>query len=203
MGASESREGAPRRRRVVPAHLALVVCGCRGAGKTTLVQHFMSHSLAPATAADVPPAPASGSGASDVSTGGREERVVVMDDGSRCNVSITCVDYEDLAELAHNFNNYKAFVLVYDATSLKSFNALDALHDQIVHDKGPGTELHLVLVGNKRDLESRREVSTDAGRDLATRWGCEHIEVSATTTSENVFRAAVLASTYEEILYLK
>ncbi len=39
--------------------------------------------------------------------------------------------------------------------------------------------VYRVLVGNKCDLETEREVSTEQGKKLAIEWGCPFMEVSA------------------------
>lgn len=51
----------------------------------------------------------------------------------------------------------------------------------------------IVIVGNKRDMYNAREVSTEEGRMLAQRMGCEFFEASAKLNSnvEQAFKAAV------------
>lgn len=52
------------------------------------------------------------------------------------------------------------------------------MRDQIVRVKR-FEKVPLILVGNKVDLESEREVSRSDGRALAQEWGCPFIETSA------------------------
>lgn len=52
------------------------------------------------------------------------------------------------------------------------------MRDQIVRVKR-FEKVPLILVGNKVDLESEREVSGSDGRALAQEWGCPFIETSA------------------------
>lgn len=42
-------------------------------------------------------------------------------------------------------------------------------------------QIPLILVGNKLDLDDRREVSTDEGQGLASSWGVPYVETSAKT----------------------
>lgn len=51
----------------------------------------------------------------------------------------------------------------------------------------------IVIVGNKRDMYNAREVSTDEGRMLAQRLGCEFYETSAKQNAnvENAFKSVV------------
>ncbi|KAJ7880636.1 P-loop containing nucleoside triphosphate hydrolase protein [Mycena leptocephala] len=51
----------------------------------------------------------------------------------------------------------------------------------------------LILVGNKCDLEARREVSQEEGAALTLQLGCEFIETSA-KTGHNVERAVAILS---------
>jgi GTPase KRas protein len=48
--------------------------------------------------------------------------------------------------------------------------------------------VHRVLVGNKCDLETEREVSTEQGKKLAIEWGCPFMEVSAKERVSVYFR---------------
>jgi Ras-related protein Rab-5C len=63
------------------------------------------------------------------------------------------------------FRNADAALIFYDITSQKSFEeVLSWLSD--VRDKGPD-KIVVGLIGNKADLESRREVSREKGEELA------------------------------------
>ncbi|KAJ7319912.1 hypothetical protein JRQ81_019423 [Phrynocephalus forsythii] len=50
----------------------------------------------------------------------------------------------------------------------------DTMLKQQLYEKVP-----VILVGNKVDLESEREVSSSEGRALAEEWGCPFMETSA------------------------
>lgn len=58
---------------------------------------------------------------------------------------------------------------------------------------GPGKRLPIVIVGNKRDMFSQREVSTEEARGLAQRLGCDFFEASAKTNTnvEAAFKSLV------------
>ncbi|TGZ78241.1 hypothetical protein EX30DRAFT_160918 [Ascodesmis nigricans] len=64
----------------------------------------------------------------------------------------------------------QGFLLIYSITSLQSIGDLPALHDQICRIKET-TEVPLVLVGNKSDLENERVVSRGRASFLANKWG--------------------------------
>ncbi|MGH0180948.1 UNVERIFIED_CONTAM: hypothetical protein FKN15_005243 [Acipenser sinensis] len=70
------------------------------------------------------------------------------------------------------------FILVYSLVNQQSFQDIRPMRDQIVRVKRY-EKVPLILVGNKVDLESEREVSGADGRALAQEWGCPFMETSA------------------------
>ncbi|EMP29745.1 Ras-related protein Rap-2a [Chelonia mydas] len=82
--------------------------------------------------------------------------------------------------------NGQGFILVYSLKELdcclKKFTCLDKakLLDQCFRESAVRYEkVPVILVGNKVDLESEREVSSNEGRALAEEWGCPFMETSA------------------------
>lgn len=94
----------------------------------------------------------------------------------------------------------EGFVLVYSITSRASFQSVQKVHNQIQRvkesetshsSKLPGTSVTasndsgacglvpVMLVGNKIDRVTEREVSTQEGSALAKQMGCNFIEASA------------------------
>ena len=79
--------------------------------------------------------------------------------------------------------NGQGFVLVYSITSQATFNDLAELREQILRVKDTDrviiesfvfiidTQVPMVLVGNKCDLEDDRVVGKDQGASLASQWG--------------------------------
>ncbi|KAI8994617.1 ras-like protein 1 [Pilobolus umbonatus] len=74
--------------------------------------------------------------------------------------------------------NGEGFLLVYSITSRMSFEEITTFYQQICRVKDRDY-FPMVLVGNKSDLESDRQVSSLEGRDLAKHFGCQFIETSA------------------------
>uniref|UniRef100_K3WRR9 Uncharacterized protein n=1 Tax=Globisporangium ultimum (strain ATCC 200006 / CBS 805.95 / DAOM BR144) TaxID=431595 RepID=K3WRR9_GLOUD len=72
----------------------------------------------------------------------------------------------------------KGFLLVYSVTSRSTFDDIAAFKDKILRAKDVDS-VPIVLVGNKCDLESQRQVSKSEGEQLARRWGCAFMETSA------------------------
>ncbi|KAI8876945.1 ras protein [Backusella circina FSU 941] len=72
----------------------------------------------------------------------------------------------------------EGFLLVYSITSRSSFEETSLFHSQIgrVKDK---ERFPMVLIGNKCDLSSNRQVTFQEGKNLAQSFGCEFLEASA------------------------
>lgn len=78
----------------------------------------------------------------------------------------------------------KGFLLVYSITSRSTFDEISTFKDKILRAKDV-EDIPMVLVGNKCDLESLREVNFAEGQDLATEWGCAFMETSAKEKIQN------------------
>ncbi|KAL8647433.1 MAG: hypothetical protein Q9210_005561 [Variospora velana] len=68
-------------------------------------------------------------------------------------------------------------VVVYDISSLKSFQNTRKWVDDVRGERG--TDVIIVLVGNKTDLGDKREVTQQMGEDEAKRCGALFVETSA------------------------
>jgi len=94
----------------------------------------------------------------------------------------------------------QGFILVYNITSLVSFDAVKDLRDQVLRSKDI-EDVPIILVGNKCDLEGERVVSTEDGKRLAKQFKCEFLEASAKlnrNVSEIFFMLVRQIRKYEE-----
>lgn len=90
----------------------------------------------------------------------------------------------------------EGFVLVYSISSRSSFTRIQRFHNQIQRVKessssspsypgsplsatSPSAPVPIMLVGNKSDRVTEREVSTQEGHALARELNCEFVEASA------------------------
>eukprot|EP01125_Pyxidicula_operculata_P001276 TRINITY_DN1117_c0_g1_i1.p1 TRINITY_DN1117_c0_g1~~TRINITY_DN1117_c0_g1_i1.p1 ORF type:complete len:140 (+),score=44.90 TRINITY_DN1117_c0_g1_i1:289-708(+) len=75
----------------------------------------------------------------------------------------------------------EGIMLIYSLTSRNSFADLDTLMEQIqrVRDVDSLTEVPLVLLANKCDLEPERQVTKEEGSELAKKIGASFFEGSA------------------------
>lgn len=74
--------------------------------------------------------------------------------------------------------NGQGFVIVYSITSLQTFQDIRTMREQITRVKATD-KIPMLLVGNKCDLTSQREVHSSEGAALAQLWGCPFLESSA------------------------
>lgn len=79
----------------------------------------------------------------------------------------------------HHIRDYPYHVVIYDITSRSSFESVPAILDHIRRVKDVDDLPPTVIVGNKSDLEEKREVTTEEGRALATAQKALFFESSA------------------------
>eukprot|EP01091_Cochliopodium_minus_P021350 TRINITY_DN971_c1_g1_i3.p1 TRINITY_DN971_c1_g1~~TRINITY_DN971_c1_g1_i3.p1 ORF type:complete len:147 (+),score=51.27 TRINITY_DN971_c1_g1_i3:858-1298(+) len=85
----------------------------------------------------------------------------------------------------------EGFIVMYSIDSLSSFEEVNSFIEniEIVMDKR-ADQLNIIVVGNKCDLEDEREVSTEAGENMAKSINAIFKEASAktrTNVEESIF----------------
>eukprot|EP01103_Thecamoeba_quadrilineata_P009593 TRINITY_DN1937_c0_g1_i1.p1 TRINITY_DN1937_c0_g1~~TRINITY_DN1937_c0_g1_i1.p1 ORF type:complete len:192 (+),score=29.89 TRINITY_DN1937_c0_g1_i1:87-662(+) len=110
-------------------------------------------------------------------------RKLVEVDGAACMLDIMdTAGQEEYSALRDQYmKTGQGFLLVYTITSVSSFEAAGKLRVQILRIKEEHQDIPIMLVGNKVDLEEDRQVPTDQGKSLSTRYGCGFTEASAKT----------------------
>lgn len=73
-------------------------------------------------------------------------------------------------------------LVVYDITDRASFENLNSWLIEI--EKNANKNVYKLLIGNKSDLDDKRQVSYQEGKDFATSNGMQFIETSAKTASK-------------------
>ncbi|KAJ0120053.1 ras-2 protein [Diaporthe amygdali] len=125
-------------------------------------------------------------------------RKQVVIDGQACMLEVldTAGQEEYTALRDQWIRDGEGFVLVYSISSRSSFSRIKRFHHQIYRVKEstggsssyPGSPMAaaggpinvpIMLVGNKSDRVTEREVSTQEGHALARELGCEFVEASA------------------------
>ena len=75
------------------------------------------------------------------------------------------------------YNNSNAFIIVYDITNLESFESVMNWIDQIKENAPENVKS--ILLGNKSDLEEKRKISEEEGKNLAKKINSNFYETSA------------------------
>ena len=85
------------------------------------------------------------------------------------------------------YKSAHAIIILYDITEQSSFDHINNWMIEI--DKFAKQGVLRIIVGNKKDLESKRQVSTKDAESLADKYGIKFMEVSAKdkTTIEALF----------------
>ncbi|XP_063991607.1 GTP-binding protein Di-Ras2 [Diachasmimorpha longicaudata] len=146
----------------------VVVFGAGGVGKSSLVLRFVKGTF-------------------------RESYIPTIEDTYRqvisCNKNICTLQITDTTG-SHQFpamqrlsiSKGHAFILVYSVCSRQSLEELKPIWTVIRELKGQDiSQIPIMLVGNKCDEETLREVLTSEGKTEADRWGCGFLETSAKT----------------------
>ena len=80
----------------------------------------------------------------------------------------------------------QGFLLVYSITNEQTLYDVEVMRDLILRTKDTdGEDTPIVLVGNKCDLETNRQITIDQGEELADQWKCKFFETSAKMAINN------------------
>ncbi|KAJ3591609.1 hypothetical protein NHX12_006742 [Muraenolepis orangiensis] len=145
----------------------VIMVGSGGVGKSALTLQFMYDEFVE----DYEPTKAD-SYRKKVVLDGEEVQIDILDTAGQ----------EDYAAIRDNyFRSGEGFLLVFSITEHESFTATVEFREQILRVKAEEDKIPLLLVGNKSDLEERRQVSVDEARGKAEEWGVQYVETSAKT----------------------
>lgn len=76
------------------------------------------------------------------------------------------------------YRKISALVITYDITNISSFNIIENLINEYYDNTG-FTDIPILIIGNKTDLEAQRIITTEMGNSLADKYNCLFIECSA------------------------
>ncbi|XP_054724659.1 ras-related protein Ral-A-like isoform X2 [Uloborus diversus] len=109
-------------------------------------------------------------------------RKAVMLDGEEVQIDILdTAGQEDYAAIRDNyFRSGEGFLCVFSITEHDSFSATSEFREQILRVKGDDN-IPFLLVGNKADLEDKRQVSLEEADLKARQWNVPYVETSAKT----------------------
>ncbi|KAG7327306.1 hypothetical protein KOW79_008912 [Hemibagrus wyckioides] len=145
----------------------VIMVGSGGVGKSALTLQFMYDEFVE----DYEPTKAD-SYRKKVVLDGEEVQIDILDTAGQ----------EDYAAIRDNyFRSGEGFLLVFSITEQESFSATSEFREQILRVKAEEDKIPLLLVGNKSDLEDKRQVSVTVAREKADEWGVQYVETSAKT----------------------
>lgn len=152
-----------------PLHKVIMV-GNGGVGKSALTLQFMYDEFVE----DYEPTKAD-SYRKKVIFDGQEAQIDILDTAGQ----------EDYAAIRDNyFRSGEGFLCVFSITEKESFEATIEFREQILRVKGVDhntDSIPFILVGNKVDLEDKRQVSLAEAEKRAANWKVTYVETSAKT----------------------
>ncbi|TRY89160.1 hypothetical protein DNTS_018076 [Danionella cerebrum] len=155
----------PKGQNALALHKVIMV-GSGGVGKSALTLQFMYDEFVE----DYEPTKAD-SYRKKVVLDGEEVQIDILDTAGQ----------EDYAAIRDNyFRSGEGFLCVFSITELESFAATADFREQILRVK-EDENVPFLLVGNKSDLEDRRQVNGDEAKARADQWGVCYVETSAKT----------------------
>eukprot|EP00943_MAST-04B_sp_MAST-4B-sp1_P004093 g4093.t1 len=164
----------------------IVVLGFRGVGKSSIVGRFVNHVFNKEYNPTIE------------ST--YRKRIQYGHESLTLTIHDTTGQDELTVFSARHYIGVHGYILVYDVTSRHSFEMARYINDKILTTMmGSAEFIPRLLVGNKCDVNSRRQVSYEEGEQVAQEMGCDFLEVSA-KTNKNVEESfhTLLSSIYEK-----
>ncbi|ERE77370.1 ras-related protein Ral-A-like protein [Cricetulus griseus] len=144
----------------------VIMVGSGGVGKSALTLQFMYDEFVE----DYEPTKAD-SYRKKVVLDGEEVQIDILDTAGQ----------EDYAAIRDNyFRSGEGFLCVFSITEMESFTATADFREQILRVK-EDENVPFLLVGNKSDLEDKRQVSVEEAKNRADQWNVNYVETSAKT----------------------
>uniref|UniRef100_T1J8H4 small monomeric GTPase n=1 Tax=Strigamia maritima TaxID=126957 RepID=T1J8H4_STRMM len=148
----------------------VIMAGSGGVGKSALTLQFMYDEFVE----DYEPTKAD-SYRKKVVLDGEEVQIDILDTAGQ----------EDYAAIRDNyFRSGEGFLCVFSIDEPESFSATVEFREHILRVKGDDN-IPFLLVGNKADLQDKRQVSVEEAQARARQWNVSYVETSA-KTRENV-----------------
>jgi small GTP-binding protein len=84
------------------------------------------------------------------------------------------------------YRSAKGCLIVYDITRRETFENVKAWAEQFAQSNSQQSKQSVLILGNKKDLEDKRQVQLEEGEQLAKEIGCHFHEVSAKEGGEEI-----------------
>ena len=97
----------------------------------------------------------------------------------RIEISDTAGEEELHSRVQQCYALSEGLIFVYALNDKDSLYRVKEMFEDVLIAKGDSDQFDFILVGNKSDMETERQVLSVEGNNLAAKWGCEYIETSA------------------------
>jgi len=89
---------------------------------------------------------------------------------------------EQQAQIPQQYIKSHGFILAYSINDPQSFKIVSDIYIRLVDELG-STQIPIILIGNKTDLNEQRRISTEAGKELVQQWKDAGSQVAFMETS--------------------
>ena len=120
-----------------------------------------------------------------------KKKIIKLENNEQIKVKIfDTAGQERFRSITSNYiKKANGILLIYSVDNPKSFENIETWYQSISEDENKN-KLPVVLIGNKSDLEEKRQISKETGIDLAEKFGIEnHFYETSCKTGENVEKA--------------
>ena len=120
-----------------------------------------------------------------------KKKIIKLENNEQIKVKIfDTAGQERFRSITSNYiKKANGILLIYSVDNPKSFENIETWYQCISEDDNKN-KLPVVLIGNKSDLEEKRQISKETGIDLAEKFGIEnHFYETSCKTGENVEKA--------------
>lgn len=168
----------------------IVLLGEGGVGKSALTMQFVSHCFVDYHDPTIEDA--------------YQRQAVIDGESGLLDILDTAGQQEFTAMREQYMRSGEGFVIMYSITDRQSFLEAARAKRQIERVRRAEV-MPMVLVANKMDLESKREVTTEEGQELAAEFDCPFFETSAALRHcvDDVFHTLIRQIRKKERLSLK
>lgn len=156
--------------------LKIIILGDSGVGKTSLMNQYVNRKFSSQYKATI---------GADFLT----KEVMIDDKLVTLQIWDTAGQERFRTITSSYYRGAHGIIVVYDTTDLESFNNVKQWLHEI--DRYASENVNKLLVGNKSDLTSKREVSFDQAKEFADSLGIEFVETSAKNAT-NVEKAFMM-----------
>ena len=155
--------------------IKIVLVGDSAVGKTNLIQKYLRDKYDSDTKATI----GVDFFAKDIVMDNHKLKVQFFDTAGQEKYKSLCSTY---------YKNAEGVILAYDVTNRQSFDGVQSWLDELYRYQAKDTKI--LLVGNKIDLEAKRQVTTDEGQIYANERKLFFMETSALTNKDKCVNRA-------------